>query len=352
MKKFIVSILFLAVFFGVIQAKKNEIALDFKVNDIYGNEHHLSTYLTQGKFVYLQFFSTGCGTCQTESPMVSEVYRNFGCNTGNVIFIGIDYGAGNDAVKSFCQTYQMQFPAASGQQGGGHSIFTLYGVAYTPYSFLISPDGTILQEDFIYTTAQELQNQIVNYGGVLQTCQGTDFIYFSLLPEFNPNLTSEIMGKFSDNTITLDVPGNIDLTSIKSTFLNSTNSNVFIDNVLQISNETQNDFSLLLIQYSIIAENNAFSQNWNININKISNVSEISNNFEILPNPSKGILNFKNNDLIDEIEILDSFGNLVKYISKLELKSSIDISKLPNGIYYLKIKSNKSFYTKKLVLSK
>jgi hypothetical protein len=77
---------------------------------------------------------------------------------------------------------------------------------------------------------------------------------------------------------------------------------------------------------------------------------------KIYPNPTTGQLIIDNGQLtIDNVEIYDVFGrkivnyqlSIVNY--QLSIVNSIDISHLPNGIYFLRIQTNDGVLTKKLI---
>ena len=72
--------------------------------------------------------------------------------------------------------------------------------------------------------------------------------------------------------------------------------------------------------------------------------------FKCYPNPAHNELNIQTNGFVDDVqfEIFDSFGKLVfqekQNLSKLKNKNLIDISKLSNGVYFIKVSD--SYHTK------
>ena len=84
------------------------------------------------------------------------------------------------------------------------------------------------------------------------------------------------------------------------------------------------------------------------NTNSIADFNSL--NVRVYPNPSKKYINIEltNNLLIKKIEVYNHLGKII-----LSLKNSnkpIDISYLPNGIYYIKIKdSNNNFLIKSFI---
>ena len=76
-------------------------AVDFSVTDLDGNEHTLSEYLDAGKYVCIDFFAYWCGPCAAHAPFFTEVYNNYGCNGGDVIFMSMEYEGSWDQTHDF-----------------------------------------------------------------------------------------------------------------------------------------------------------------------------------------------------------------------------------------------------------
>ena len=77
--------------------------------------------------------------------------------------------------------------------------------------------------------------------------------------------------------------------------------------------------------------------------------------FKCYPNPTYNQLNIQTNGFVDDVqfEIFDSFGKLVFQekltLSKLNNKNSIDVSKLSNGIYFIKVSDSYHTKTKRFI---
>jgi ligand-binding sensor domain-containing protein len=77
---------------------------------------------------------------------------------------------------------------------------------------------------------------------------------------------------------------------------------------------------------------------------------ELASNFSIYPNPSTGILNFKNIDAVEaSIKIYTTLGKLVYSNDKLKPNSPIQLNQSP-GMYLVVIKNLNSTFTHKLIL--
>ncbi|MFK7949364.1 MAG: serine hydrolase [Saprospiraceae bacterium] len=69
--------------------------------------------------------------------------------------------------------------------------------------------------------------------------------------------------------------------------------------------------------------------------NSTSNFAKAEKNVTIYPNPTAGILNIKTAELIENIEVYSTFGQLL--LNRKVVDNQLDISNLESGIYYLKI---------------
>lgn len=78
----------------------------------------------------------------------------------------------------------------------------------------------------------------------------------------------------------------------------------------------------------------------------ISNVNNV--NLEIYPNPVKDILQIENNKLqINKVEIIDLTGKVIYQFNNM--KNQINVSDLSQGIYFVKLETDKGIVTKKFV---
>ena len=78
-----------------------------------------------------------------------------------------------------------------------------------------------------------------------------------------------------------------------------------------------------------------------------TDVSEVTSNISIYPNPVKDVLTIEGSYI--SIEIVDVFGKLV--LSSRSQKE-IDVSNLSNGVYFANIKNQKAIIVKKITVAK
>ena len=123
-------------------------APDFTWEDQYGNSHTLSDY--KGKTVFLNFWATWCGPCQSEMPEIQELYERYGSNEGDLIVLGVanpkteDQPYNNDGtveeVAQFLEENGYTFPTVMDTTG---ETLMAYGISAFPTTFMIDPEGNV-----------------------------------------------------------------------------------------------------------------------------------------------------------------------------------------------------------------
>lgn len=101
---------------------------------------------------------------------MQAAYTEFGCNEGNVFFIGIDKGNTNENVMHFDSVAGIQYPGVSGMEGGGNLVHLDYNVQATPTIVVITPDKLIASHQINPPTTQNVVDDVVLAGGILQSC--------------------------------------------------------------------------------------------------------------------------------------------------------------------------------------
>lgn len=145
-------------------------AVDFTVKDLTGMQHHLYGYLDAGNYVVIDFFTANCGPCQTYASQVSASYDYFGCNGGNVVFLGMNWGSDNQAVHEFDSIWGADYPSVSGLQGGGNNVVDDFQVQSYPSVILIAPDRTILNDHIWPPETDTINAEVLAAGGFPQAC--------------------------------------------------------------------------------------------------------------------------------------------------------------------------------------
>jgi len=99
---------------------------------------------------------------------------------------------------------------------------------------------------------------------------------------------------------------------------------------------------------------NQFIGTFKFSLQQVLDVNDqnIENNFSIYPNPSTGkiFLNNTGNLSLEKIEIYAVNGKKLKEFTNLSNKKHLALESFSAGLYYLKLKTNKGIFIKKLVL--
>jgi hypothetical protein len=96
-----------------------------------------------------------------------------------------------------------------------------------------------------------------------------------------------------------------------------------------------------------------WSINWTPSATTAIEDQSTKSDFSIYPNPSQGIFNFTSNE-VNNIKVYNVLGEIVyEEKTKSELNvTTINLSFLTNGIYYISINSKSGFKTQKIILNK
>ncbi|MGN1401251.1 MAG: thiol-disulfide oxidoreductase ResA [Bacillus sp. (in: firmicutes)] len=118
---------------------KGQVAPDFVVTDLDGNEHRLSDY--KGKGVFLNFWGTWCKPCEKEMPYMNNLYEEY--EAQGVQILAVNVGETELAVQKFVNKHDLVFPVAIDKT---EQIMEAYGVSPLPVTFLIDKEGKIVDE--------------------------------------------------------------------------------------------------------------------------------------------------------------------------------------------------------------
>ena len=201
------NILFtLALIFGVLTNSYSQTGLtnadDFNEIDLYGNTIHLSSILDGGQWVVINFGAYWCGPCMTLASDFGQVYQEYGCNTGEVFLIELEYEGTNqqcqDFINSYGDGYDVPYVCNS------YDVFVDYDIQAFPTVILINPDGEIVEQDIWPVDYDILTNLLYSYGLNPTTCDNTIGIDELEKPKGEHDIIYDLLGR-SWNTYD-DVP--------------------------------------------------------------------------------------------------------------------------------------------------
>ncbi|SCY69041.1 TlpA disulfide reductase family protein [Alkaliphilus peptidifermentans] len=134
-----------------IGTRRNNVALDFTLQNLEGKEVKLTDYF--GKSIVLNFWSSDCPPCRDEMPALDEFYLN---NKDNIVVIGVNLGQDISTVRDFINEGGYSFPILLDTKV---LVAQTYGIMYMPTTYFINEDGIIEDIHIGLLTLEDLQKR-------------------------------------------------------------------------------------------------------------------------------------------------------------------------------------------------
>ncbi|MBL6989559.1 MAG: redoxin domain-containing protein [Bacteriovoracaceae bacterium] len=113
-------------------------AKNFKLNNLDGKPVSLEQY--KGKWIFITFWATWCGTCHTEIPALQRLHQQF--KNQNVVILGVSIDTSNiEDVKKLIKSAGVSFPILLDDK---NEVVTSYRAHSIPSMYVISPDWKIV----------------------------------------------------------------------------------------------------------------------------------------------------------------------------------------------------------------
>ena len=119
-------------------------AVDFELEDQYGNIHRLEDY--RGKTIFLNFWATWCPPCKAEMPDIQKLYEKSATEGENaVIVLGVaapnmGQEGSEEEIAAFMEEKGYTYPVLMDTEG---ELFNSYGIMSFPTTFMIDRDGNV-----------------------------------------------------------------------------------------------------------------------------------------------------------------------------------------------------------------
>ena len=153
-------ILMLIVAPAVSQTNIGDKAPDFTIQLSNGTKATLSSF--KGKAVLVHFWATWCPPCVRELPGMNKLAVKLATQKNpNLVFIGICVSDTEKNRASFMKKNNYTFPC--GLDENGSIAANKYNVSGIPTSVLVSPEGTILNENVGMMTEAQLADFVKAY---------------------------------------------------------------------------------------------------------------------------------------------------------------------------------------------
>ena len=119
-------------------------AVDFELEDQYGNIHRLEDY--RGKTIFLNFWATRCPPCKAEMPDIQKLYEKSATEGEDaVIVLGVaapnmGQEGSEEEIAAFMEEKGYTYPVLMDTEG---ELFNSYGIMSFPTTFMIDRDGNV-----------------------------------------------------------------------------------------------------------------------------------------------------------------------------------------------------------------
>jgi peroxiredoxin len=116
---------------------------DFTQVDLAGRTVKFSDF--KGKYILLEFWSSGCVPCRAENPQMVELYKQY--HAQGLEIVGISLDEDRERWKKAIEQDHLPWPQLSDLKGAYNKGFLIYDVAGVPTNFLIDSTGKIIGRD-------------------------------------------------------------------------------------------------------------------------------------------------------------------------------------------------------------
>ena len=119
-------------------------AVDFELEDQYGNIHRLEDY--RGKTIFPNFWATWCPPCKAEMPDIQKLYEKSATEGEDaVIVLGVaapnmGQEGSEEEIAAFMEEKGYTYPVLMDTEG---ELFNSYGIMSFPTTFMIDRDGNV-----------------------------------------------------------------------------------------------------------------------------------------------------------------------------------------------------------------
>ena len=131
--------------------KLGDKAIDFTLSDIDGELISLSDF--KGKYVLLEFWSTGCAPCRWENPNLLKAYIEFSDEGFEILGVSLDEKKSH--WESTIKKDSIIWTTVSDLKGISGEVPITYSVSYIPKNYLLNEEGIVIAEDLRGNKLQE-----------------------------------------------------------------------------------------------------------------------------------------------------------------------------------------------------
>lgn len=136
----VITVLFILVSSAMFAQPEGDVFPDFTVTDIEGEEHHLQSYLDDGKTVVIDVFATWCSICINSVPGFESLYNDLGQGGDeSLVLLSFERDPNTSNEAAFAETHGVDSPIISEYAAVINESWNISG---QPRYFVICPDGS------------------------------------------------------------------------------------------------------------------------------------------------------------------------------------------------------------------
>lgn len=138
-----------------VKLKLGDKAIDFTLPGINGKQISLSDF--KGKYVLLEFWSSGCAPCRWENPNLLKAYKQFNDIGFEILGVSLDEKKSN--WESTVKKDSIIWTTVSDLKGMSGEVPITYSVSYIPKNYLLNEEGIVIGIDL---RGDKLQEELEN----------------------------------------------------------------------------------------------------------------------------------------------------------------------------------------------
>lgn len=122
---------------GIIQVPHIAPPVDFTLLNL--NDKKVTLSDLKGKIVFLNFWTTWCGDCRVEMPLMQKLYIRF--KDKDFVMVAVSLNEPKSVVKKFFDDYKLTFTALLDSNG---ELGIPFGIRGIPTTYILDKDGGII----------------------------------------------------------------------------------------------------------------------------------------------------------------------------------------------------------------